>query len=439
MDMTDPPLNDPKDVGQMNRGGDDDVDMDLETSQTSQSGKGSNDPASDDSSSLTEGSTRADTPRLRSVPPDLNVPNAKDKGKEKVVDPADLNEQQGTVEVPKSCWYAGYFAKEGCKKKGQGKVKGKEGKEKAKPKPNIPKLPKSKPLVSESEEDELAESSDAIRELNANIPIKAYAESVLDPKNMTDWKLDLALLSTPNKPVHEELTSVWEDTGDPNQPFVCNSFTTCWPETSVHMPGLELFRDLLEASGHNRDERPYKSHNCISVLDTMVASWSNEKLLKMHKDCDIHVIPSQPPAPQGFNHQTCEKIEMNIYQTRQVHEMQKGSLHQLLDSNPDDPGRQNINFLTIPLPQNAMPPDCIQCISLIARASQQYCATPFPADSLSWGLVATVPAMSPVHRDAGKFAMWIQVVSGTKLWSLLDGASSPRPSDALVDINPKDF
>ncbi|KAF8584163.1 hypothetical protein K439DRAFT_1616882 [Ramaria rubella] len=121
-------------------------------------------------------------------------------------------------------------------------------------------------------------------------------------------------------------------------------------------------------------------------------------------------------------------------------EMCKGSLHQLLDSNPDDPGRQNVNFLSIPLPQNAMPPDCVQRISLIAQASQQYCATLFPADSLSWGLVATVPAMSPVHRDAGKFAMWIQVVSGTKLWSLLeDGASSPRPSDALVDIDPKDF
>ncbi|KAF8574297.1 hypothetical protein K439DRAFT_1236032, partial [Ramaria rubella] len=64
----------------------------------------------------------------------------------------------------------------------------------------------------------------------------------------------------------------------------------------------------------------------------------------------------------------------------------------------------------------------------------------FPADSLSWGLVATIPAMSPVHRDVGKFATWIQVVSGTKLWSLLeDGASSPWPSDRLVDIDPKEF
>ncbi|KAF8574752.1 hypothetical protein K439DRAFT_1624097 [Ramaria rubella] len=480
MDMTDPPLTDPKDVDQRNKGDDDDVDMDLEMSQTSQSGKGSNDPASNNSSSLTEGSTRADTPRLRSMPPELNVPNAKDKGKAKVVDPADLHRSEQTAgrggSAKNLAGMQDTLPKKGAKRKGRGKGKGKgkEGKEKAKPKPNVPKLPKSKPLVSESKEDELAESSDvgrddkeeedfvlsasalcklkAVRELNAKIPTKAYAEPALDPKNMTDWKLDLALLSMPNKPVHEELTSIWKDTGNPNQPFVRNSFTTHWPETSVRMPGLKCFRDLLEASGHNRDERPYKSHNCISVLDTTVASWSNEKLLKMHKDCDIHVIPSQPPAPQGFNHQTCEKIGMNVYQTCQVHEnrfrdmdnyhseMQKGSLHQLLDSNPDNPGRQNVNFLSIPLPQNAMPPDCIQCISLIARASQQYCATPFPADSLSWGLVATVPAMSPVHRDAGKFAMWIQVVSGTKLWSLLeDGASNPRPSDALVDIGPKDF
>ncbi|KAF8581052.1 hypothetical protein K439DRAFT_1619362 [Ramaria rubella] len=384
------PCSGPKnmDIDQTNKGDDDDVYMDLETSHTSQSGKGRNDPASDNSSSLTEGSMRADTPRLRSMPPDLNFPNAKDKGKAKVVDPADLRRSE--------------------------QMAGHGGRAKN------------------------------LAELNAKILAKAFAEPVLDPKNTTDWKLDLALLSTPS------LTSVWEDTGNPNQPFVRNSFTTHWPETS--MAGLKHFRDLLEASGYNRDEKPYKSHNCISVLDMMVASLSHENLLKMHKDCDIHVIPSQPPAPQGFNCQTCEKIGMNVYQTRQVHEnrfrdednyhseMWKGSLHQLLDLNPDDPRRQNVNFLSIPLPQNAMPPDCVQCISLIAQASQQYCATPFPADSLSWGLVATIPAMSPVHRDAGKFAMWIQVVSGTKLWGLLeDSASSPRPSDALVDINPKDF
>ncbi|KAF8577667.1 hypothetical protein K439DRAFT_1621910 [Ramaria rubella] len=346
MDMTDPPLTDPKDVDQTNKGDDDDVDMDLEMLQTSQSGKGSNDPASDDSSSLTEGSTRADTPRLRSVPPDLDVPNAKDKGKAKFVDPADHKCCPKHCSTDLSSSHAKNLAgmqdtspKKGAKRKGRGK--GKEGKEKAKPKPNVPKLPKSKPLVSESEEDKLAESSDvsrddkeeedfvlsasalcklkAVRELDAKIPAKAYAEPALDPKNTTDWKLDLALLSTPNEPVHEELTRVWEDTGDPNQPFMRNSFTTHWPETS--MPGLERFHDLLEASGHNRDERPYKSHNCISMLDTTVASWSNEKLLKTHKDCDIHVIPSQPSAPQGFNRQTCEKIGMNVYQTRQVHGM----------------------------------------------------------------------------------------------------------------------
>ncbi|KAF8572935.1 hypothetical protein K439DRAFT_1625427 [Ramaria rubella] len=242
--------------------------MDLEMLQTSQSGKGSNDPASDDSSSLTEGSMRADTPQLRSVPPDLNVPNAKDKGKAKVVDPADLCRSEQTAgrggSAKNLAGMQDTLPKKGAKRtgrgKGKGKGKGKEGKEKAKLKPN-------------SEEDELAESSDvsrddkeeedfvlsasalckikAVRELDAKIPAKAYAEPALDPKNMTDWKLDLALLSTPNEPVHEELTSVWEDTGDPNQPLVHNSFTTRWPENLVHMPGLKHFRDLLEASGHN--------------------------------------------------------------------------------------------------------------------------------------------------------------------------------------------
>ncbi|KAF8572767.1 hypothetical protein K439DRAFT_1625547 [Ramaria rubella] len=240
--------------------------MDLEMSQTSQSGKGSNDPALDDSSSLTEGSMRADTPRLRSMPPDLNVPNAKDKGKAKVMDPADLCRSERMAGCGGSAKnLAGMqdtSPKKGAKRKGRGKGKGKEGKEKAKPKPNIPKLPKSRPLVSESEEDELAESSDvgrddkeeedfvlsasalcklkAIRELDAKIPAKAFAEPALDPKNTTDWKLDLALLSKPNKPVHEELTSVWEDTGDPNQPFMRNSFTTRWPETLVHVSALKV-------------------------------------------------------------------------------------------------------------------------------------------------------------------------------------------------------
>ncbi|KAF8573376.1 hypothetical protein K439DRAFT_1625123 [Ramaria rubella] len=137
--------------------------------------------------------------------------------------------------------------KKGAKRKGRGKGKGKEGKEKAKLKPNIPKMPKSKPLVPESEEDKLAESSDVGPEEDfvLSIPTQAYSEPVLDPKNTTDWKLDLALLSMPNEPVHEELTSVWEDTGDSNQPFMCNSFTTRWPETL--MPGLECFHHLLEA------------------------------------------------------------------------------------------------------------------------------------------------------------------------------------------------
>ncbi|KAF8591238.1 hypothetical protein K439DRAFT_1611252 [Ramaria rubella] len=62
MDVADPPLTDPKNVDQTNIGDDDDVDMDLEMSQTSQSGKGGNDPASDNSSSLTEGSPRVETP-----------------------------------------------------------------------------------------------------------------------------------------------------------------------------------------------------------------------------------------------------------------------------------------------------------------------------------------------------------------------------------------
>ena len=71
-------------------------------------------------------------------------------------------------------------------------------------------------------------------------------------------------------------------------------------------------------------------------------------------------------------------------------------------------------------------------LSLLSHASQQYGNVPFPVESLSWVLVATAPAMSDAHIDAGKFCTFIQPISGSKLWLLLDPSPSPDQSKTTV-------
>ncbi|KAF8581162.1 hypothetical protein K439DRAFT_1619233 [Ramaria rubella] len=354
-------------------------------------------------------------------------------------------------------------------KKGKAKAKGAIPKPKPKPKPNPNPNPTSDSSVSPNEsEDETEPRYDEFQDEDVVLtvsdlsrmtsvgdvefctPVHVYQESPRDPLVFAQLKPRLSLESRQGEEVHLELATVWGDTGDPSQPFVKRSFNLHWPTSSMN--GIQDFCDMLEASGHNQEQGPYRSESCISVLDTTIVSWSDKKLLQMHKQFDIHVIPSQPPVKHDFSIETCQNTGMNVYQMRQVHEnrsrdldnfhteMRQGSLHQLFNADRLDPGRQDVNFLTIPLPQNATPLDYVRWISLIECALQHYGATPFPSESLSWGLVATVPGMSPTHRDACKFAMYIKVISGTKLWSLLDDgpSSSPLPN-VLVEINAKEY
>jgi hypothetical protein len=58
-----------------------------------------------------------------------------------------------------------------------------------------------------------------------------------------------------------------------------------------------------------------------------------------------------------------------------------------------------------------------------------YTATPFPIESLNWALVATVPAMSPIHFDAGKFCTLVNVLAGHKLWLVRDTSGPKLPQD----------
>jgi hypothetical protein len=68
-------------------------------------------------------------------------------------------------------------------------------------------------------------------------------------------------------------------------------------------------------------------------------------------------------------------------------------------------------------------------LSLLSEAAQVYTATPFPINSLNWALIATVPAMSPVHFDAGKFCTQVKVLAGHKLWLVRDMTGSSAPGN----------
>ncbi|KAF8572859.1 hypothetical protein K439DRAFT_1625482, partial [Ramaria rubella] len=164
-------------------------------------------------------------------------------------------------------------------KKGKGKCKGSIPKPKPKPNPNP--NPTSDSSVSPNEcEDETEPHYDEFQDEDVVL-------TASDLSRMTS--VGDVEFCTPGEEVHLELATVWEDTGDPSQPFVKHSFNLCWP-TSL-MNGIQDFRNMLEASGHNQEQGPYRSESCISVLDTTIVSWSDEKLLQMHKQFDIHVIP----------------------------------------------------------------------------------------------------------------------------------------------------
>lgn len=55
-------------------------------------------------------------------------------------------------------------------------------------------------------------------------------------------------------------------------------------------------------------------------------------------------------------------------------------------------------------------------ISVLPKASQHYGVLGMPSDSLTWATVATPPSYSPLHRDAGKFATYVRIRTGYKIW-----------------------
>jgi hypothetical protein len=82
---------------------------------------------------------------------------------------------------------------------------------------------------------------------------------------------------------------------------------------------LEIFRALLDLSGHKNESCPNRARCCLSVLDAEVASWSLETLLDKHKNYDLHIVPKDPCEPVGFTIETCKVLGLNVYQPMEVH------------------------------------------------------------------------------------------------------------------------
>jgi len=64
-------------------------------------------------------------------------------------------------------------------------------------------------------------------------------------------------------------------------------------------------------------------------------------------------------------------------------------------------------------------------------ASQLPLESGFPQYSMSWEVLATSPAFSRPHIDAGRFHTWIRMIFGSKLWIVLD---EKPPSCLLTEM-----
>ena len=82
---------------------------------------------------------------------------------------------------------------------------------------------------------------------------------------------------------------------------------------------LQDFKHITTSSGHNDQACPHTSQSCLSVLDTVVASWSTKTLLEKFNGQDLHIIPKTPIKPANFSEDTCKSLGIDVYQYREVH------------------------------------------------------------------------------------------------------------------------
>ncbi|KAF8584125.1 hypothetical protein K439DRAFT_1616915 [Ramaria rubella] len=282
--------------------------------------------------------------------------------------------------------------------------------------------------VSEAEEQDpitlkyLAQAP-SLEDMQVNSPSFLWVVSSDDPVVLAEEKPPLSLGSPLG--MEEDLVAAWVAAPqNENFPWVKHHYKVQWPLPS------------RVASS---------SENCMkSVVITRT-------LARTGLPYDIHIVPNGKNTLGGFDQQTCEKLGIDISLLREVHEGQSrasydyhqemwcGCIKQLLDTDPSNVGHFDVNFLSVPLPmQVGTSPAFLRRLLVLDVASQQYCSTPLPMESLHWALVATMPAMSPIHRDAGKFAMFLRIVAGMKMWLLREPAVG-TPPDHLIDMDPLKF
>lgn len=129
--------------------------------------------------------------------------------------------------------------------------------------------------------------------------------------------------------------------------------------------------------------------------------------------------------------------------------MRQGDLVEFFDLSSDNPLRNEINFLSIPIAANMTPVNhLIQYVMssipkllthnqrlLKSRLSLNKFALLQPAAEsalsslqLSWMIVSTPPSMSPCHYDAGHYNTFLHCVTGFKLIFLRDELGPPAPN-----------
>ncbi|KAF8572672.1 hypothetical protein K439DRAFT_1625608 [Ramaria rubella] len=138
-------------------------------------------------------------------------------------------------------------------------------------------------------------------------------------------------------------------------------------------------------------------------------------------DCeDLEMAAAQCFTPSGGSWQLRdEKNYLNEIVSTTMKEV-------ILDNQPA------VNFLDIPNPAGVFPPQFLRVLSLDSLASQRPMGPGFPQYSSKWKLMATSPALSRAHYDAGKYSMWIRIECGCKFWATLVGEIPTCPLTELV-------
>jgi hypothetical protein len=123
-------------------------------------------------------------------------------------------------------------------------------------------------------------------------------------------------------------------------------------------------------------------------------------------------------------------------------QMVKGSVKEGLES-----GQPSLNYLDLPSPAGVNAPNFLKYVMIAFQlrvlmgnrllaldplAGQIPVGIEYPHCSTKWQLLATAPALSHPHIDAGKFATWVHVRRGAKIWAVLDG---PIPAEPLTEMD----